>query len=802
MLSVPHRRLLAGLSIVFGCLAFAAGPAPAAQARAAAGPAAAVAQPSAPLPMARQIAVRESWLPRRYALLLRLMREHKVGMWIVANEEFHDDPLTALVAPPRPYVGRRDLFVFADAGDAGLARVALTGYAEENIQRFFESSNEPAPQGKALAELVARYNPPAIALGIGGTRGVTRSLTHDAYTFIVEAIGPDAAKRIVPAEPLIEAFLDTRIPDEMPHYTLLVEWTEHLARRALSEEVITAGVTTVGDVRRWLYTQSHAAGFVPWFQPDLRVQRRGSKGGTSRGFLAVAAEATVIEPGDVVHLDFGLNYMGLASDWQKMAYVLRDGEADAPAGLKRAMANTNALQDAMARLSRPGKPAGDVHAETMAEMTARGITAQIYSHPLGNHGHALGPSIDMRSAQREPNAPPRPLRAGAYLAMELNTRTPVPEWDGQDVFVMAEDPVHLTDEGWRFFRPRQEAFYLIAAPKAAAVPYPDGLYAELRTNKGVITLSLEFERAPMTVASFVGLTEGTVANAALPPGAPFFDGSIWHRVVPGHVIQAGMAAAGSTAPGYQFPNEIVPGLSHGRAGMLGMANAGPHTNGSQFYITLGDRSYLDGHYTLFGEVVRGMDVVQRTVQGDWIDHVRIVRVGPKAKAFTADTAAFRAMAAAAEARVKAAAEARARDEAALIRARWPGVRPTPGGALAQTLRRGSGDPAAAGQTVTVRYTAQQLDGRLIASSEDAGRPVPGAGARPFGYVVGTTRITPALDEAIAGMRPGERRRVVARGQTGYGPAGYFAPEKAGEKRFVIPPETTLVYDVEVLVVQR
>ena len=341
----------------------------------------------------------------------------------------------------------------------------------------------------------------------------------------------------------------------------------------------------------------------------------------------------------------------------------------------------------------------------------------------------------MRSAQREPNAPPKPLRKGSYLAMELNTRTPVPEWDGQDVTVMAEDPVYLADDGWKFFRPRQESYYLIrpdASLTAGTRPaYPDGLYAELRTNKGLIALRLEFERAPMTVANFVGLAEGTIANKALPPGAPFFDGSIWHRVVPGHVIQAGMAAGGSTAPGYQFPNEIIPALSHGKAGMLGMANAGPHTNTAQFYITLGDRSYLDGNYTLFGEVVRGMDVVNAIVQGDWIDHVRIVRVGDRARAFKADTATFRAMVEAAEARVKAADEKKAREEAAIIRQKWPGAKPSPKGALVQVTREGQGEPAAAGQTLTVRYVGQFLDGRPIASSADEGRPVPGTAAQPF-----------------------------------------------------------------------
>jgi cyclophilin family peptidyl-prolyl cis-trans isomerase len=753
--------------------------------------------------MARQIAVREGWLARRYQLLLPMMRAHKIGMWIVVTEEFHDDPLAWLVAPPRPYVGRRDMFVFIDAGEAGLRRVAITGYAEENVQRFFESPGEPAPANKALAELIARHKPSSIALSATGSRGVTHSLTHDAYEFIVETIGPGAAKTIVPAEPLIEEFLDTRIPEETPHYALLVEWTDDLARRALSNEVITPGVTTVGDVRRWLYTQSHAAGFTPWFQPDLRVQRQAKAPDSSRGFLAVAKEAMVIEPGDVVHLDFGLTYMGLASDWQKMAYVLRDGESDAPDGLKRAMAKTNALQDALVRLSRPGKPAADVFTETMADMQAREITAQIYSHPLGNQGHALGASIDMRSARKDPPAPPKPLRKGAYLAMELNTQTPVPEWNGQAVTVMAEDPVYLADDGWKFFRPRQEAFYLIRPAAAAAhTAYPDGMYAELRTNKGLIVLTLEFERAPMTVASFVGLAEGTIENKALPPGAPFFDGTAFHRVVPGHVIQAGIPLAGETGPGYAFPNEIVPALSHGRAGMLGMANAGPHTNTCQFYITLGDRSYLDGIHTLFGQVFSGMDVVKAIGQGDWIDHVRIVRVGDRARAFRSDTAAFRARVAAADAGVKAADEKKARDEAAIIRKNWPRAKPSAKGALVIVTRPGRGTPAASGQTLTVRYTGHLLDGRPIASSPDEGRPIPGTAAQPFEYVVGKSRVTQALDEALAGMRKGERLTVIAQGQLAYGRSGFYARETPGEKRFVIAPNTTLVYDVELLDIKR
>jgi cyclophilin family peptidyl-prolyl cis-trans isomerase len=758
--------------------------------------------PPALLPMSRQIEVREGWLARRYQMLLPMMRTHGVGMWIVANEEFHDDPITSLIAPPRPYVGRRDIFVFIDAGGDGLKRFAITGYAEEAVQRYFQSPDEPMAANKALPELVAKFQPKTIAIGIGGSRGVTRSLTHDAYLFVVDALGPESAKRLVPAEPLIEEFLGTRTNDEAAHYGVLVEWTEHLARRALSNEVITPGMTTVGDVRRWLYDQSHAAGLVPWFQPDLRIQRRSRTPGSSRGFLAVAKEAVVIEPGDVVHLDFGLTCMGLSSDWQKMAYVLPEGESVVPPGLARAMANTNTLQDALARISRPGKLSGDVFDETMAEMKARGITAQIYSHPLGNQGHGLGASIDMRSARTSPGAPPKLLRKGSYLAMELNTQTPVPEWNDQPVTVMAEDPVYLTDEGWKFFRPRQEAFYLINTVPVTRPPYPDGLFAELWTGKGLIALQLEFERTPMTVANFVGLAEGTVANKALPPGAPFFDGTVFHRVVPGHVIQAGMAKAGEPGPGYTFPNEIVPGLGHGRAGMLGMANAGPHTNTSQFYITLGDRSYLDGNYTIFGQVFSGLDVVNRIVQGDVVNHVRIVRVGDKAASFKPDEESFRALVEAAQSRVKAADERQALDEAALIKKSWPNAKLSAKGTKFIVRRTGSGDPATLGQTMTVRYTGRLLDGRPFASSAEEGRPVPGTVATPFDYEAGRARINPGVDEALLEMRLGGKRTVIVQGAAGYGPGGYTSREKPGETRFVISPNTTLIYEIEVVAIRR
>lgn len=413
------------------------------------------------LDWSEQMAVRDGWLRTRHDLLLPMMRRHGIDMWIVVNEEFHDDPLTEYVAPARPYTGRRDIFVFVDAGDEGLRKVAATGYWEETVARFFESPIDPQPAAVVLRQLVEAHHPGTIGLGMGGSRGMTRSLTRDSYEFLAEAMGSEAERRFTSAAPLIEEYLATRIPEEAEYYERLVALTEEITRVALSDEVIEPGVTTVGDVRRFMYDELWRHGVGTWFQPDLRVQRRGMAEVGSRGFLAVAPEKTVIEPGDLVHVDFGISYMGLDSDWQKMAYVLLPGESDAPEGLKAALANTNALQDAlMLRASRPGRTAAEAYRAAMAEMEEQGIVAQIYSHPLGNQGHGLGPSIDFRSADQA-DAIAQPLVEGAYISIELNTKTAVAEWDGQEVFVMQEDPAYLTAEGWRFFRPRQEAFYLV-----------------------------------------------------------------------------------------------------------------------------------------------------------------------------------------------------------------------------------------------------------------------------------------------------------------------------------------------------
>lgn len=332
---------------------------------------------------------------------------------------------------------------------------------------------------------------------------------------------------------------------------------------------------------------------------------------------------------------------------------------------------------------------------------------------------------------------------------------------------------------------------------------PDGIYAEIRTNKGLIVARLEADRTPMTVANFVGLAEGTIANAAFDPGRPFFDGSIYHRVVPGHVIQAGVPQSDrAKGPGYMFPNEIHARLSHNHAGALNMANSGPNTNASQFCITLGDRSYLDGDYTVFGEVVEGMNVVMSVVQGDVIESVRILRIGSKAQAFHPTTDSFHAMVQAAEQRVQEHVAKKRAAEREWIAQHYPKAAGPEGGVLTQELAGGQADapaPRLRYRGTEVRYVGDWL-GRegppiqpvLFASDENG---APGFFDPPRTFPVGK-KLNPGFDAAAAGLRLGERKLVIVPASMAYGRVGHYEPEVHGQKRFVVSPNALLVYEME------
>ena len=407
-----------------------------------------------------QMDAREAWLKKRLdTMLLPMMRRHKIGMWIVVNEEFNSDPATEYLVPPMPILGSRDFFIFADAGGERLEKIAIVRYAEERLKNHYEMKSVARDKlTETLRATISKFNPPTIALNMGGTRGQQNGLSHASYKFLADTLGAETEKKFVSAANFLTEFFDTRLPEELEHYRAAVLVTDILTRRAFSNEVITPGKTTVGDVRWWLIQQVNNLGLSIWFQPDLRVQRQAKKAETNQQFLSVADEATVLERGDLIHVDFGLNYMGLSTDWQKHAYILQKGERDAPHGLKNALKNTNRLQDAIFEVARAGLTGSEVYQAAMEKMKQAGIEAMIYSHPIGAHGHGLGASIDFRRAIT--GAEER-LRLGSYTSIELNASTVVPEWNNQKVTIMAEDDAFMTEKGYEFFRPRQTEFYLI-----------------------------------------------------------------------------------------------------------------------------------------------------------------------------------------------------------------------------------------------------------------------------------------------------------------------------------------------------
>ena len=308
----------------------------------------------------------------------------------------------------------------------------------------------------------------------------------------------------------------------------------------------------------------------------------------------------------------------------------------------------------------------------------------------------------------------------------------------------------------------------------------DGLYAKFNTTKGAILVALEYKKTPGTVGNFVALAEGNLENQVKPQGTPYYDGLKFHRVIPDFMIQGGCPqGTGTGSPGYSFADEFHPDLKHDGPGVLSMANAGPGTNGSQFFITHIETSWLDNKHTVFGKVVEGQDVVDAIAQGDTITTLEIVRVGTDAEAFNA-IEAFRTFEGSRE---KLLAEAAKLAEAELDKIA-AGFNKTDSGLRYQIIQEGIGVKAEKGQTVSVHYKGQLLDGTVFDSSYKRNQPID--------FPLGVGQVIPGWDEGIQLLKVGDKARLVIPSDLAYGSAG------AGG---VIPPNATLIFDVELMAVK-
>lgn len=312
----------------------------------------------------------------------------------------------------------------------------------------------------------------------------------------------------------------------------------------------------------------------------------------------------------------------------------------------------------------------------------------------------------------------------------------------------------------------------------------EGLYAKFITAKGDILCTLEFEKTPLTVANFIGLAEGTkeLGGSAGVTGTKFYDDLTFHRVIPDFMIQGGCPlGTGTGGPGYTFPDEIDPTLQHTGPGILSMANAGPGTNGSQFFITHVPTPWLDGKHTVFGHVIEGQDVVDAIEGNDKLVSVDIIRVGTEAEAFKSDQQAFDDLLASMESRATEKAKAAEEAEKTFIAENWPDAVTTPSGLQYVVVEEGTGDATPnKGDNVTAHYTGKLLNGTKFDSSYDRNEPI--------SFPVGMSRVIKGWDEAFLSMKKGEKRVLIIPSDLGYGING----------RGPIPPNAIMIFDVELV----
>jgi hypothetical protein len=412
------------------------------------------------LPTLREQAVeQQAWLEARMDRVLpSLMAEYGVRMWILSMREYAEDPVFGSITSPTTFAARRrSIYVITRRDDGTLERLALGGTSQGGVFEAFRSTR-PAPtqatgelwgdeQWRLLRELVEDRDPENIVLNIDHEWAFSDGLHAGEAEALLEALGPEYAERVKRESRLAMNYIALRIPEMMPRYRKIEETVHAIISEAFSNAVITPGATTTDDVVWWMRQRIQDLGYTTWFQTSVEVQRAGTDGGEG---------AMVIQRGDLLWTDFGVVAMNLHTDTQHLGYVLREGESDAPAGLKQCLANSNRLQDILLSHMDPGLTGNRILANTLAQMRAEGIDGTVYTHPIGDHGHGAGPLIGRWDAQEGvPVRGDAVLLSSTWHSIELQATTPIPEWGGKPASCRQEEEAYLDTEGdrhWAFRR--------------------------------------------------------------------------------------------------------------------------------------------------------------------------------------------------------------------------------------------------------------------------------------------------------------------------------------------------------------
>lgn len=413
------------------------------------------------LPLARRAEVEDRWLKDRLdSVVPMLMRREGVDMWVLIASEYNEDPVVKTMLPATWLSARRrTVLIFHDRGaERGVERIAVTRYPVGDFAASWDPEAEP-DQWKRIAAIVAERDPKRIAINLSETFALANGLSHTEHEALRAAIGDTYASRLMSNPRLAIGWLETRVPSEMAAYPAIARVAQTIIDEGLSEVAILPGVTTTDDLVWWFRSRVAGLGLASWFHPSVNVQRpeRGTFGIATMG----VATGTVIQPGDLIHLDFGIHYLGLATDMQRMAYVLRPGETEAPKGLRDGMAQLGKAVDATTASLRTGRTGNDILAAALKRTRAERVNATIYTHPIGDHGHGAGPAIGFWDDQTGGPRGDLPIHANTMWSIELNAQHPVAEWGGQTVRFMFEENGFFDGERFRFIADRQREMILI-----------------------------------------------------------------------------------------------------------------------------------------------------------------------------------------------------------------------------------------------------------------------------------------------------------------------------------------------------
>jgi len=418
------------------------------------------------LDMKERASLIDQILDERFTEVLpALMRRENIDMWVIMSREYNKDPVIRTMLPSTWVSARRHtMLVIYDPGEGKpLERLAVARYSVgELFEKAWDKEQQP-DQWKALADLIKEKDPKTIAINTSRHFALADGMSSTEHRLLSNALSNELKSRLVSSGQLAIAWLETRSALEMKYYPQLTDLGHELITTAFSNEVVTPGTSSTDDVVWWLRNQTLAMGLGNWFHPTVSIQRADGEQFDQLTAFSKRPGENIIQPGDLIHVDFGVTGLRLNTDQQQHAYVLKPGETGAPDSLVKALETANRLQDILTDNFQLGRTGNEILAMSRQMAIREGIKPAIYTHPLGLHGHAAGPTIGMWDAQGGvPVTGDYPMFPDTAYSIELNAATFIPEWD-KEVRIMLEEDAYFDGEKVSYLSGRQKAFHLISS---------------------------------------------------------------------------------------------------------------------------------------------------------------------------------------------------------------------------------------------------------------------------------------------------------------------------------------------------